>query len=130
MGGRGASTGLGFGKHKYGTEYETIHQKGKVKFVRSISGSAKTPMETRTKGRVYVTVSERNILKSITFYDRKNKRRRQIDLAGRPHKINGKYTIPHVHKGYVHNENGDRNLSHKEQRLVAKINKIWDNRDR
>ena len=130
MGGRVASIGLGFVKHNYGTEYETLHRSGKIKFVRSTSGSAKAPMETRTKGRIYATVNNQNKIKSISFYDRKNKRRRQIDVTGSPHTIKGKKIIPHVHKGYNHNEKGDRNLTIRERKLLARIQRIWDNRNR
>lgn len=130
MGGRGASIGRGFGKYKYGTEYETLLTAGKIKFVRSTTGSAKAPMETRSKGRIYVTANKQNKIKSISFHDRKNKRRRQIDVTGTPHTVNGKKILPHVHRGYNHNERGDRDLSIKERKLLARVQRIWDNRNR
>ena len=49
MGGRGASSGMSDKKKKYGTEYETLHTDGNIKFVRYKGGNAKTPMETMTK---------------------------------------------------------------------------------
>ena len=40
---------------KYGTEYKTVHKVGNIKFVtQNEQGSQKTPMETMTKGRVYL----------------------------------------------------------------------------
>lgn len=67
MGGRGASSGVSDKGKKYGTEYETLKTDGNIKFVRfKDSGSAKTPQETMTKGRVYVTVNAKNVLTAIT----------------------------------------------------------------
>ena len=128
MGGRCASVGISKQGTKYGTEYKTLFEKGKIKFITPTSGSANTPMETMSKGRIYVTINNKNEIKSITFYDRQNKRRRQIDLRGTPHRVNGKAILPHVHLGYWHNEKGDRDLTRKERRLVARIKKIWYNR--
>ena len=128
MGGRGASVGISKQGKKYGTEYKMLFEKGKIKFITPTSGSANTPMETMSKGRIYVTINNKNEIKSITFYDRQNKRRRQIDLRGTPHRVNGKAILPHVHLGYWHNEKGDRDLTRKERRLVARIKKIWYNR--
>lgn len=128
MGGRGARFGVSKNGKPYGTEFYTVLQKGKIKFVKSVTGNAKAPMETMTKGRIYVTVNEKNELKYITFFDRQNKRRRQIDLIGNPHTIDGERIIPHVHKGYIHNENGDRKLTKKEQMIVERVKKTWYNR--
>ena len=70
MGGRGASSGVSNKGHKYGTEYRTLLKSGNIKFVKSNeSGSTKTPMETMTKGRVYVTVNNKNELTAITYYN-------------------------------------------------------------
>lgn len=128
MGGRGASVGISKQGKKYGTEYKTLYEKGKIKFITPTSGSANTPMETMSKGRIYATVNKHGNIKAITFYDRRNKRRRQIDLRGTPHRVKGKAILPHVHKGYWHNEKGDRDLTRKERRIVARIKKTWYNR--
>lgn len=96
MGGRGASSGVSKGG-RYGTEFSTVYKSGNIKFVRyNDSTAAKSPMETMTKGRVYVTVNSRNELKSITYFDKNNKRYKQVDISGKPHLINGKYIIPHT----------------------------------
>lgn len=93
MGGRGSSSGISDKGKVYGTEYSTLYQSGNIKFVRyNDSASAKTPMETMTKGRVYVTINEQNNLKSITYYDKHNKRFKQIDVSGSAHIINGEKT--------------------------------------
>ena len=128
MGGRGASSGISDKGKKYGTEYKSLLYIGRKKFVRATEGAAKAPLETRTKGRIYVTVNNQDKIKSISFYDRKNKRRRQIDVSGNPHRIDGKLVLPHVHKGYLHNEKGDRTLTPKEVKLVARVLRIWNNR--
>ena len=128
MGGRGASSGTSKSGKKYGTEYTTLLKSGNIKFVRyNDSKSAKTPMETMTKGRVYVTVNNRNELKSLTYYDSQGKRVRQIDVSGKPHTINGKKELPHVHVGYEHEENGSRVLTRKEIAMVERVRKVWYN---
>ena len=80
-----------------------------------------------TKGRVYATVNSKNEIKAITYYDKSGKRYKQIDVTGIPHKIDGKPTLPHTHKGYTHNEKGDYTLSLKEQNMVDRVTKIWYN---
>lgn len=97
---------------------------GNIKFVRyNDSKSAKTPQETMTKGRVYVTVNANNDLTAITYYDANGKRRKTIDLN---HKHNGKQ--PHVHHGYNHAEKGTTGLSPKEIALVDFVRKMWYNK--
>lgn len=50
-------------------------------------GSQKAPMETMTKGRVYALIDRnKNAPKSIIYFDKENKRNKQIDLD-------------HVHRG-------------------------------
>ncbi len=127
MGGRGASSGASKSSKRYGTEFHTVLQSGNIKFVKyNDSTAAKTPMETMTKGRVYVTVSENNVLKSITYYDNSNKRTKQVDLD-KPHKG----MLPHTHHGYEHNENdgkkGAANPNVKEQKMVDRVNALWYN---
>lgn len=125
MGGRGASSGISDKGKKYGTEYTTLYQSGNIKFVRyNDSKAAKTPMETMTKGRVYVTVDYRDNLKSITYHDKHNKRLKQIDID-HYHKVDGKPEKPHKHKGYLHNEKGDGTLSPKEKKLLDRVTKTW-----
>lgn len=46
------------------------------------------------------------------------------------HKVNGKYIIPHTHKGYWHYEKGTRELSQKEEKMLDRILKTWENRNR
>lgn len=124
MGGRGASSGISDKGKTYGTEYTTLYQSGNIKFVRYNGGSAKTPMETMTQGRVYVTVNERGAVKNITYYDRENKRYKQIDL-GHTHIVDGKPEDPHTHKGYWHDENGTYRLSAKEKKIIERVIRIW-----
>lgn len=126
MGGRGASSGISDKGKRYGTEYKTVLQSGNIKFVKKNEGSVSPPLETQSKGRVYVTVGKDDELKSISFYDSENERYKQIDLS-HTHYINGKKKNPHVHIGYEHNEFGDRDANQKEKDLIEKIKKKWYN---
>lgn len=130
MGGRGASSGISNKGKKYGIEYKTLLKEGNIKFVSyNESKSSKTPMETMTKGRVYVTVNNKNELIAITYYDNNGKRTKQIDLQ-KAHKG----IKPHTHHGYEHNENdskkGASKLAVEEQKMVDRVNKIWYNKYR
>ncbi|MCH5203124.1 MAG: hypothetical protein J1F03_00165 [Oscillospiraceae bacterium] len=128
MGGRGASSGFSDKGKRYGTEYHAVYQSGNIKFVVFNEGANTAPMETMTKGRVYVTVDKStDELKYISYYDKHNKRYKQIDLQ-HFHIVDGVKEKPHVHKGYFHNEKGDYRLSPKEQKMVEKIKKTWYNR--
>ena len=100
-----------------------------IKFVKyNDSKLAKTPLETMTKGRIYVTVNNENKLKSITFYDENGKRNRQIDMSGRPHYIDGKKRYVHTHLGYEHEEHGGtKNITSDEWRLIRRIKHTWYN---
>lgn len=127
MGGRGSSSGTSNKGKKYGTEYHTIYKSGNIKFIKINEGNITPPFETMTKGRVYVTVSNQDKLKSIIFFDKHNKRYKQIDID-HPHKIDGVWTEPHMHKGYFHDEKGTFTASEKELKTVDKVIKIWNNR--
>lgn len=127
MGGRGASSGMSEkGKH-YGSEFRSVLQDGNIKFVKPKSGSATAPLETMTRGRVYVTVNAADELKFISYYDNQNKRTKTIDLT-KPHKG----VLPHTHHGYEHFENdskkGFANLTTEEKTMVARVRKLWYNR--
>ncbi|MBQ8768822.1 MAG: hypothetical protein IJZ15_04160 [Oscillospiraceae bacterium] len=124
MGGRGASSGISNAGKPYGTEYKTLLKHGNIKFVRRNEGAANAPMETMTKGRVYVTVNSANEPRFISYYDNANKRKKTIDLGKDHHGI-----IPHVHHGYNHNEldgiNGATRLTKKEKEMVVKVKQLW-----
>lgn len=127
MGGRGSSSGISDKGKTYGTEYKTLYSEGNIKFVQyNDAASAKTPMETMTKGRVYVTVDNKNNLSAITYYDKENKRKKQIDLH-HPHKN----IMPHTHHGYFHNEydsaKGAAKLTTEEKAMVDRIRRSWYN---
>ncbi len=128
MGSRGASSGIAKNGKPYGTEYRSILQVGRIKFVKyNDGGTGKAPMETMRKHRIYVTLGKHNNIRSIDFY-RRGKRIGQIDVSGNPHKINGKATIPHIHLGYFHQEiGGTRKLNDYEVGLVARVKRIWHN---
>ena len=99
-----------------------------VKAVKAVGGSATAPLETMTKGRVYVTVNADDKLKFISYYDKVNKRAKTIDLT-KPHEG----VLPHTHHGYNHAENdsakGYANLTTEEKKMVARVEKLWDNRN-
>ena len=62
--------------------------------------------------------------KYISYYDKENKRKKQIDLD-KPHMG----VSPHTHHGYNHRENdspkGFANLDVKERNMGERINTIW-----
>lgn len=127
MGGRGASSGMSDKGKPYGTEYHTLLQDGNIKFVAINEGAPTAPLETMTKGRIYVTVNEKeNSLKSITFYDNNNKRYKQIDLD-HYHKIDGKSEKPHIQMGYFHNGKASK-LSDEDSALVDRVFIKWYNK--
>lgn len=118
MASRGAASGTV--KHPYGSEYKTVLQDGNIKFVKyKLANNAKAPMETRAKGRIYVTVNNNDELAFLTYYDRAGKRAKTIDLL---HVHNGK--SPHAHTGYEHDGEAD-DLTDKEKKLLAKVRKAW-----
>ena len=123
MGGRGSSTGVSVNGKKYGTEYKSLLTYGNIKFVVPLELNTTAPMETMTKNRVYVTLDGEGNPKFISYYDKDNKRRKQIDLDV-PH--NG--MLPHTHHGYFHNENdskkGAANVTTKENQLINLINQV------
>lgn len=125
FGGRGASSGISDKGKPYGSEYTTLYKSGNIKFVRYNDGSATAPMETMTKGRVYAVVNAKNEIKSISLYDKNNKRYKQIDITGNEHIIDGKKTLPHTHFGYFHDENGTRNVTAEENALIDKVKQLW-----
>ena len=124
MGGRGSSSGMSEKEKPYGSEYETIYKNSNIKFVKIRGNSVTAPMETMTRGRVYVTLDKNNQLKHITYYDNENKRNRQIDLT---HVHDGKK--PHTHHGYYHDENGTTRLTSEERKMVDRVKRIWYNRN-
>lgn len=127
MGGRGASSGMSKAGKPYGSEYHTVLQTGNIKFVAVNEGAPTAPLETMTRGRVYVTVNEKeNTLKSISFYDRENKRFRQIDLD-HYHKINRKAEKPHVQMGY-HHDGEASTPTEKDRKLIDRVVKAWYNK--
>lgn len=127
MGGRGASSGVSVKGKPYGSEYHTVLKSGNIKFVKANDGSATAPLETMTRGRVYVTVNAYDQLKFISYYDNENKRAKTIDLT-KPHKG----VLPHTHHGYEHFENdsakGFANLTTEEKKMVERVKRMWYNR--
>lgn len=128
MGGCGASSGISDSGKVYGTEYTTLHKSGNIEFVKHNEGSTTAPLETMTKGRVYVTVDNENDLKSISYYDKNNKRYKQIDLD-HFHRIDGIPEKPHTQYGYYHQGKATV-LTSKERKMVDRTIRIWQNINR
>ncbi|MCM1154244.1 MAG: hypothetical protein NC392_02685 [Roseburia sp.] len=125
MGGRGASSGISDKGKKYGTEFSTLLKVGNIKFVKyNESSNAKDPLETMTKGRVYVTINDKNEINFINYYDSSGKRVKSINLLHDHKEIKGE----HTHLGYYHDENGTRHLTVQEKKLVELVKKKWYNR--
>lgn len=122
IGGRGSSSGMSEKGKAYGTEYKTVFQSGNIKFVRPTSHESEL-FETQTKGRVYVTVTNKDKPKSIYYFDNNLKKVKNIDMT---HKHNDKN--PHVHHGYEHaseDPKGGTGLNAQEKKMVALVNKLW-----
>ena len=106
MGSEGVGSGLDpyIGRNrvptKYGSEFTTVHHGGDVKLIKVSNPVEKprAPLQTRTPGRVYGVLDEKDRLAYIVTYDQKGRRDRQIDLL---HAHGG--VRPHVHSGYHHN---------------------------
>lgn len=128
MGGRGALSGISKNGNPYGSQYRSVYQSGNIKFVSKSARDSETLMETMTRGRVYVHV-EGNEIKSIVYFDNKNKRSKQIDLT-HPHRPS--FPGNHTHHGYFHNENdsskGAANLTTEEKKMVERVRRLWENR--
>ncbi len=124
MGGRGSSSGRSDSGKKYGTEYKSLLTYGNIKFVIRRDNSASAPMETMTNNRVYVTLTPDGDPKYISYYDKENKRKKQIDLD-KPHKG----VSPHTHHGYEHSGNdsakGFAHLTPQEKSMVTRVYTIW-----
>ncbi len=127
MGGRGSSGGKSAKGKDCGTEYTTLYKAGNIKYVKYKNGSATAPLETMSKGRVYALVNDKNEVKSISYYDKHQKRYKQIDLD-HPHKIDGKWIQPHTHYGYMHDEKGSKQLTSSQKKMVDRIVTTWYNR--
>ena len=127
MGGRGAASGMSVDKHgnpknKYGTQYNTLLKVGNIKFVSKVSRQSETLMETMTKGRVYVEVGGKDLLR-IVFFDENNKRNHVIERDKRT----GEW---HAHSGYLHNEDGTSDhdpLNDDDKKILAKVKRLWHN---
>ena len=138
MGGRGAASGTKYyydGKvwRKYGDEFETVHTSRNIKFlINKIGSNTKAPKETRTQGRIYVTVNKKeNVPQYITYYDKNGKKFKQIDVnQHNSHKIKTKKGVitldaKHRHLGYEHAERGSSNLYQRERKIVATVLLEW-----
>lgn len=128
MGGRGSSSGISDKRKKYGSQYNTVLTSGNINFVEANDRHSESLFETKTNGRVYVEVGGKDLLR-IIYYDRNNKRVKQIDLNHAHKGMN-----PHTHHGYNHNENdgakGASNLTTEEKKMVERVKQIWYNRNK
>lgn len=115
MGGRGASSDMSAKGKPYGSEYRTVYQAGNIKFITPTDGQVKAPLETMTEGRVYVTIGSDGEPRYISYYDKRDRKNKQIDVRRRGHTIAGKLELPHTHKGYIHSEKGTFVPSPKEE---------------
>lgn len=125
MGGRGASSGTSKTGNAYGSQYRTLMKSGNVLFIQKRSPQSETVMETMTSGRVYAIVDGRGRVKSVVYFDRENKRSKQIDLDDR-HGGDA-----HAHRGYLHNEYAvsgkPTRLTDEERSMVDRVLSDWQN---
>lgn len=129
MGGNTASSGIdpyagrGGVPTTYGSEFKTLMIDGNVKFitVRNPNESVRTPSETRSPGRVYVTITDKGKVQSVTTYDQTGKKATQIDIW---HPHGG--LQPHVHDRDNHTT--ARPLTQHEELLLKYALKKWSER--
>lgn len=120
MGGRGASSGMSDKGNKYGSQYHTVLESENIKFVSKNKRTSETLMETMTKGRIYVEVGGKDLLRIILF-DKTNKRNHVIEREKRSDEW-------HVHNGYFHAEHGEAQhepLNDADKKLLEKVRKLW-----
>lgn len=132
MGGRGAASGRYKWRnvwHTYGDEYYTVYQYRNIKFIEAKEGSAVAPLETQTQGRVYVTIGSDKQPRYITYYTGAGNKKKEIDLAGPSHRVNGEIIEPpHTHNGKKHAEFGTHKPNKREQKMIDFVLEKWKNR--
>lgn len=125
MGSRGASSGISDKGNKYGSQYETIHEEGNIKFIKKKTRQSEDLLETMTRGRVYVTVGGDQLM-TITYFDENNKRSKVLHLD---HAHDG--VQPHEHDGYypiiVNGKKQYRKPNVEEQAMIDRVTEIWNN---
>ena len=122
FGGRGAGSGISASGKIYGSQYKTLLEYENIKFVTNVEKNYESLMETMTKGRTYVQIGGKDILRIVQM-DENNQRNRVIEFD----KTNKQW---HVHQGYLHAENSENQhdpLSISDVRLLEKVKKIWHN---
>lgn len=130
MGGRGASRVISYYRDKhgrftrYGEEYRCELEVGRIKFVyrqerNGFRDPPAPPMDTRTWGRIYVTIGKKDKLKTITFYDRQGHKKSQIDLD-HPHKGE----MPHKHLGYLQHRDGK--MTKFDRWIIKYVTQLWE----
>lgn len=126
MGSSGASSGIdpyrgrGGVPTVYGSEFKTLLVDGNIKFVttRNPNEAVRAPSETRTLGRIYVVITEKGKVQSVTKYDDTGKKSVQIDVL---HPHGG--IVPHAHDYDDHTK--ARPLTQEEDLLVKYVLKKW-----
>lgn len=125
MGGRGASSGTSKRNNPYGSQYRSVYESGNIKFLK---GNVKHPeelLETMTNGRVYVLLNSKDDIKSITFFDRENKRNRVVEIDHRHQKMR-----EHVHKGYERPMKDGKSYATrptaKDREMIDRVKNLWD----
>lgn len=125
MGSRGASSGISDKGNKYGSQYDTIHEEGNIKFIKKKTRQSEDLLETMTRGRVYVTVGGDQLM-AITYFDTDNKRSKVLHLD---HAHDG--VQPHEHDGYypitVNGRKQYRKPNAEEQAMIDRVTEIWNN---
>lgn len=131
MGGRGASSGISDYGNPYGSQYHALMTSGNIKFVEKNGPGAETLMDTMTAGRVYVEVSNGEPYR-IIYFDKNNKRTKQVDLKHYHGKGKNKIKGPHTQHGYEHVEKGPKkgatNPTTEERAMIDRVLSLWEKR--
>ncbi|MBL1057521.1 hypothetical protein [Ligilactobacillus salivarius] len=87
----------------------------------NISKSTTPPMETMTKGRIYVTVNNQGKVKFITGYSKNGKLAWRIDVSGKAHYVDGKrINTSHIHIGNGHVNTKVKSLNKRYRKILHK----------
>lgn len=125
MGGRGASSGMSRKGNPYGSQYHSVNESGNIKFLKGNVENPEELVETMTNGRVYVLLNSKDNIKSITFFDKENKRSRVVEIDHGHQKMG-----EHVHNGYERPMKDGKSYATrptaKDREMIDRVKKLWD----
>ncbi len=111
--------------NRYGTQYLSVYESGNIKFLKGNVGKPEELLETMTRGRVYVLLNSKGNIKSITFFDKENKRSRVVEIDHGHQKMR-----EHVHRGYERPIKDGQSYATKptakDREMIDRVKKLWE----